>query len=85
MGTRAAYQRVIIHACIACGDEAAFAEAIGTPVSEVVDWLLGERPVPPHYYLKAVDIVLASNRKQVSDNRRFLEQVRSRHAAHRRR
>ena len=81
MGIRAAYQSVIIHACMACGDETAFAAALGTSVPEVVDWLLGERPVPPHYFLKAVDIVLASTWKQISDNRAFLEQVRRRNAA----
>ena len=81
MGIRAAYQSVIIHACMAGGDETAFAGALGTSVRDVVDWLLGERPVPPHYFLKAVDIVLTSNWKQISDNRAFLEQVRRRNAA----
>ena len=80
MGIRLTYQNVIIHACVVCGDEAAFARAVGTAVPEVVDWLLGQRPVPPHYFLKAVDIVLASSRKKVSDNRAFLERVRSRYS-----
>ena len=79
MGIRLTYQNVVIHACLLSGGEAAFAQAVNTTVPEVVDWLLGQRPVPPHYFLKAVDIVLASNRKRISDNRAFLDEVRSRY------
>ena len=80
MGTRDAYQKVVTHACIICGDETSFAKAIGAPVEEVVDWLLGERPVPPDHFLKAVDIVLAAHKQQVIDVKAFLEKMRSRRA-----
>jgi hypothetical protein len=44
-----------------------------------VDWLLGDAPVPPEVFLRAVDIVSAANRKQVKENRALLEQIKFRH------
>lgn len=79
MGTRAAYQRTLIQACLIAGDETLLAEKLGCPVQTVVDWLLGEREVPIDTFLVAVDIVLSHTRQQVIDTRTFLEQVRSRH------
>jgi hypothetical protein len=35
--------------------------------------------VPTDVFLRAVDIVLASHKKQVDDNRAFLDQIRRRH------
>jgi len=55
------------------------ARRLGKPVSETVDWLLGADPVPTDVFLRAVDIVLASHKKQVDDNRAFLDQIRRRH------
>jgi len=80
MGTRDAYQKVIIRACIICGDETSFAKALGAPVEDVVDWVLGERPVPPDYFLKAVDIVLADSKQHVIEVKTFLEKVRGQRA-----
>jgi hypothetical protein len=37
MGTRESYKKVVIEACTICGDETAFANAIGVPVASVVD------------------------------------------------
>ena len=76
MGRRDAYQKVLIHACAVRGDETALAETLGVPVEQVVDWILGHRPVPPGYFLKAVDIVLAEHKQQVVDVKAFLEKMR---------
>jgi hypothetical protein len=78
MGTRDTYQKTLAKACIIAGDETVLAVKLGVPVADVVDWLLGDRPVPTDYFLKAVDIVLTETRQQVSETRVFLEQVRSR-------
>ena len=61
------------------GDETLLAKQLGVPVIAVVDWLLGEIPVPAEVFLRAVDIVSAANRKQVKENRALLEQIRFRH------
>jgi DNA-binding transcriptional regulator YdaS (Cro superfamily) len=79
MGTRDTYQRTLTRACLVAGDETALARELGVPVTFVVDWLLGEREVPAEVFLRAVDIVLAANRKQVEDNRAFLERIKHRH------
>jgi DNA-binding transcriptional regulator YdaS (Cro superfamily) len=79
MGTRDTYQRTLTRACLVAGDEAALARQLGVPVTSVVDWLLGDSEVPADVFLRAVDIVLTANRKQVEDNRAFLDQVRRRH------
>ena len=81
MGTREFYQKVVIHACVICGDETELARKLDVPVAEAVDWLLGERPVPTDRFLKAAEIVLAATQQRVKDNRAFLEQVRNRRAA----
>lgn len=80
MGTREFYQKVVIHACVICGDETELAKKLGVPVAEAVDWLLGERPVPTDSFLKAAEIVLAASQQRVKDNRAFVEEVRSRAA-----
>jgi hypothetical protein len=79
MGTRAAYQRTLIQACLITGDETLLAQKLGCSVPTMVDWLLGEREVPIDAFLIAVDIVLSHNRHQVTETRAFVEQVRSRH------
>jgi hypothetical protein len=35
--------------------------------------------MPTEVFLRAVDIVLASTRKQVEDNRAFLDEIKRRH------
>ena len=79
MGTRAAYQRTLIQACLIAGSETALAEKLGCSVPTVVDWLLGEREVPIDAFLIAVDIVLGESKHHVTATRAFLDQVRSRH------
>jgi hypothetical protein len=78
MGTRNTYQKTLAKACLITGDETLLAQVLGVPVSDVVDWLLGERPVPADCFLKAVDIVLAHSKRQVGETAAFLEQVRRR-------
>ena len=79
MGYRETYQRVLVRACMIAGDETLLAKSLGVPVPAVVDWLLGDAPVPAEVFLRAVDIVSAANRKLVQDNRALLYQIRIRH------
>jgi hypothetical protein len=76
----------LLEACLIAGDETALAQKLGVPVMSVVDWLLGDTPVPNDAFLLAVDIVLAQTRKQVQENRKqiqdnwaLLERIRRRH------
>ena len=78
-----AYQTVIIRACMICGNETAFAKAVNAPVSDVIEWIIRSRQIPPEYFLRAVDIVLATTQQQVIDTKVFLEQVRSRQVVRR--
>ena len=79
MGMRDTYQRTLVRACLLLGDETALAEHLNVPLSSLVCWLLGDKPVPPEVFLKATDIVLAAHRKQVRDNRALLDEIRRRH------
>ena len=80
MGTRDTYQHTLLKACLVAGDESALAKKLGVPVSKAIDWLLGDEPMPTEIFLRAVDIVLASNKAQIEANRRLLEEIRRRHA-----
>ena len=79
MGMRDTYQRTLMRACLVLGDEAALARRLGVPVPAVVDWLLGEKPVPTQVFLEVADIVLGAHKQQVRDNQAFLEEVRRRY------
>jgi hypothetical protein len=68
-----------MQSCIIAGDETVLAERLGFPVRAVVDWLLGDAPIPTEAFLRAVDIVLTASRKQVEDNRALLDQIKRRH------
>ena len=46
MGMRDTYQRTLVRACLVVGDETALAQRLGVPLPSLVDWLLGDRPVP---------------------------------------
>lgn len=78
MGTRDIYQEGVLRACIAAGDETAFAEQLGVPVGTVVDWLLGEQPIPAAVFIFAVDLMLFRSVEHVKDVRKFLEEVTQR-------
>jgi hypothetical protein len=78
VGSRETYRKVVIQACVICGDETSLARELRAPVAKVVDWLLGDRAVTNEYFLKAVDIVLASTRQRLRDNEGLLEEVRRR-------
>ena len=78
---RDTYQKTLVRACLVLGDETTLAQRLGVPLPSLVDWLLGDRPVPADIFLSATDIVLDSHRQQVRDNRAFLEEVRRRHRA----
>ena len=69
MGTRDTYQKTLVQACIVAGDETALAAKLGVPVTTVVDWLLGIRPAPTDMFLRAVDVVLVSNKQHIEDTR----------------
>ena len=57
------------------GDKTLLAQQLGVPLPAVLDWLSGESPVPAEVFLRAVDIVLAANRKQNEENRALLERI----------
>ena len=81
MGSRDTYQRTLVRACLVVGDETALARRLGVPLPSLVDWLLGDSPVPADVFLAATDLVLDSHKQQVQDNRAFLDEVRRRHRA----
>jgi hypothetical protein len=81
MGTRDTYHKTLIRACIVAGDETELATQLGVPVAAVVDWLLGDRPVPVAIFLRAVDLVVASNKEHIEAVRDFLDKVRRRYRA----
>jgi hypothetical protein len=79
MGTRDTYQKTLVQACIVAGDETALAAKLGVPVLTVVDWLLGDRELPTEMFLRAVDVVLLSNKQHIEDTRALIAQIRQRH------
>ena len=44
----------------------------------LVNWLLGDAPVPVSVFLRAVDIVVETNKRVIADNRGILEVIRKR-------
>jgi hypothetical protein len=68
------------------GDETALAKKLRVPVAAVVDWVLGEVPVPADIFLRAVDVIatlqqqrtaaVAEHTKAVED---FLAAMRKRY------
>jgi hypothetical protein len=83
MGTRATYQRTLLTACSIAGDETELSALLGIPIEQVIDWLVGDQPIPPDVFLKAVDMVLAAGRKQIADNRALLEKINRRRISRR--
>jgi len=79
MGTRDTYQKTLVQACIVAGDETALAAMLAVPVMCVVDWLLGDKQVPIDMFLRAVDVVLASNKQHIEDTRALIAHIRERH------
>ena len=79
MGTRDTYQKTLLRACVLAGDETSLARRLGVPASTVIDWLLGDKPIPVETSLVAVDLALIKNKEHVIDVQKFLEEVRRRH------
>ena len=75
MGVWATRQSSVLRACALLGDEVELAKHLCVPVSQVVDWVLGDVTVPADYFLKIVDVVLDDNRKLIELNRNFLEEM----------
>ena len=80
MGTRENYQSALIGACMMLGDESKLAMRLQQPVTRVVDWMLGYRPIPTSVFLAAVDIVIEENQLRIADARVFLDEVRRRNS-----
>jgi len=80
MGTRDTYHKTLLRACMVAGDETALAEKLGVPVSNVIDWLLGDAQIPTDIFLCAVDIVLVRSRQHVLDTRALLKRIEQRRA-----
>jgi hypothetical protein len=72
-------RRMLVQACIVVGDETVLAERLQVSVKVVVDWLLGDAPVPLEVFPSVVDIVLSATRKQVEDNGALIERIKGRH------
>jgi DNA-binding transcriptional regulator YdaS (Cro superfamily) len=79
MGIRDTYHLALVRACMVAGDETELARRLGVPVELLVMWLLGDKPVPPEIFLRAVDLVIDSHTEHVEAVRVFLENVRRRH------
>jgi DNA-binding NarL/FixJ family response regulator len=77
MGTRGTYQKVLVQACLAVGDEATLARRLDVPLPSLVDWLLGHGTLPTDVFLRAVEIVLARSKDQVRANRALLARMQS--------
>lgn len=75
MGTRDTYQKVLVQACLAAGDEETLAKKLDVPLSNLVDWLLGHRKLPTDVFLRAVEIVLARPKDEVRINRALSERA----------
>jgi len=61
------------------GDESELAKRLGVPAPLVVDWLLGNKPVPADIFLQTVDLVLGASKQHVEAVTQFLEELRRRH------
>ena len=75
MGVWATRQRTVLRACSILGDEVAVAKHLGVPVSEVVNWMLGDVTVPTDNFLQLVDVVLDENRRVIEVNRDFIQEM----------
>jgi hypothetical protein len=78
MGTRDTYHRTLLTACNIMGDEAALAQALQLPVEEVVNYLVGDVPVPVQVFAEAINIVIRENNWYIADAGLLLEQIRTR-------
>jgi hypothetical protein len=86
MGTRDTYHEALVRACILAGDETQLAKRLNVPLSALVDWLLGDKPVPPDIFLRAVDLLLTAQKQhakavqaQVEATRDFVDSLRRRY------
>ena len=73
------YQWTLVKACLIVGDEVKLARRLGATLEDVVNWLLGDVPVPANVFLAAVDIALAHDKEQIASNVALIEQIRHRH------
>jgi hypothetical protein len=86
MGSRDTYHKTLVRACIVAGDEVELAKQLDVPVDVLVTWLLGDKPVPPQIFLRAVDVVLAAQKqhiraveRRIKATRRFLDRLKQRY------
>jgi len=68
---------MLVQACLIVGDETALAQALNVPLPSLIEWLLGETPVPNDVFLKAIDITLEATGKQVAVTRKLLDQLKT--------
>ena len=61
------------------GDETELAKHLGVPVPVLVEWLLGNKAVPPDIFLQTVDLVLSASKQHVEAVSEFLENLRRRY------
>jgi hypothetical protein len=75
VGTRETYHNTLLRACILVGDETHLAQRLHVPVPTLVQYLLGEVPIPNELFLKAVDIVLPTQQQRVTTHRKMLDEL----------
>ena len=78
MGKRDTYQRAILNARSIAGDETRLAARLNRSVPEVVDWLVGTKPVPVRVFHACVDILNTEYRRRIDRNELFLSELRRR-------
>jgi hypothetical protein len=73
------YQRTLIEACNIAGDESVLAVYLHQPPQQVVEWLVGNDPVPVEVFLQAADMVTATPHCHLENAELFLKRIRRRH------
>ena len=79
MSMRETYQRTLTRALLIAGDEVALASRLQVPVHSLINWLLGDAPVPAPVFLRAVDVLGEANRPLVANDEEILAALRKRH------
>jgi hypothetical protein len=72
------YRMTLMRACVLVGGEGQLARKFGVPEKRIVEWLLGEIPLPGDVFLRAVDVVLAYNTQHVQESKAALEAIKQR-------
>ena len=75
------YRKILIEARNVAGNESALAMRLRKSEREVVNWLLGNEPIPVAVFVQALDIVIKNQKRHVQNTARFLRRMRRRLSA----